>query len=235
MTKQFFQVPSTGTNDGLDIVFIGGPFDTSLADLLQERALFWSAEELAGLRISCGYSHPISTNGLWVRESIVYVPDTPDILIVKGEYNPLVRNSVQATQAHREGREVYLLSDDLDVLRERARADPRQARESGVYCLSRESVLREIPIGEFHAYGLTQFLFGDQARPYGEFLERYGIRNVPLVVGDADYTRDPKHDGKAFTRSLWARNLERQSGLNANDNHLHFDNGFIGGRISRTQ
>ncbi len=224
MTKEIITVPPTS---GFDIVLVQGLFDAGLAELATEDVNLWSAEKLAELRRLLGPQHQVSTRWSWLAENFNYLPDSEaDILIASRNCNPLLQNPAEATSTHRKNEEYFLPAEIVNALRERAQLDPDQARQSGVLRLLRSEVMAEIPIIALKDYKVTRFLFGEQAKPYGEFLQVNGITNVPFYVADKDYVQ--KQD-KAFGRALGIISLDGGSSLNGFNYVLHLGGGRVGG------
>lgn len=221
MSMEEIIVPPT---HGMRIVYETGPFDTSLETLARERESLWSAEQLAGLRVKLGAAHPVSTNGSWVSNGIVYLNDSSaDILIVNGTYNPFLKDPKTATQAHREGKEVYL---DVGQMLHFASDDVTKARQTGVFLLRRNQAKTSIRPEAFGDEAQTQFLLGSAAGEYGRFLTDQKINSVPFYLADADYARKQE---QSFGRALWVSNLDDRSGLSGNLNDLRIDLGRVGG------
>ncbi len=224
MTQEIISVPPTS---GFDIVLVQGPFDAGLVGLAKESVSLWDAEELAGLRALLGASHAVSTRWSWLAENFNYMNDADaDILIASGVYNPLLKDPASAVQAHSEGKEVFLADGIVRDLRERARTDPVEARASGVYRLQRKDVQSKVPVTELDSYGPTRFLFGDQAKPYGAFLEAAGITSVPFYVVNADHARKQE---SPFARAFAVSHLLYRSRLSGLKSGLHYDIGRVGG------
>jgi len=192
-----------------DIVYSSGPFDAAIAGLYEGGAEIWSAEKLAELRVQLGASHPVSRRESLLAENVNYMVDRDsDILVASGRYNPLLKDPKGATNAYRDGNEGFNLNQQvIHELRERATPDPDKARQTGVFLLTRKDAKDRIPTRVLHEEGITRFLFGEQAEPYGEFLQANRITEVPLYLVTIAYIQQKK---TAFARPL---SVDRLLGL----------------------
>ena len=194
------------TNDirprGTDSAYVVSPFDVGKKELESEKYRIISLEENAQLRINEGPNAYVSQNGNWTREGVLYMPDKR-ILLTKN--SPIMASSVEATQAHREGRDFYV-GDELDE----ALADSIALRGGN------------IPTKRFGEDARTRFMFGDGAEKYGDFLSEQGITEMPIYIGETG--SDP------FVRPVGLFSLGCRSGFGGGNGGLGTANRIRGVR-----
>lgn len=190
------------------------PFDLALAELQAAgyKAPI-SADLNARLRIEQGKDAYVSRNGNWTREGFIYVPGEDKVRLVKE--SPILASPVEATQAHREGKEFYL--------------DSIPQQEHGI---ARELVLirydqKPIPTNRFADEEITNFLFTTQAQAYGQFLKEVGIKQMPVwLVGKYHVSQQ----SKPFVRQCWFNGLDCDSGLDGDGGNFGYSNRLRGVR-----
>ena len=213
------------TGDVLEVESIDGPFDKGVSALHTLSLEISTTQEMARVRRFAGTHHDVCTNGSWMGENYNYFQNG-DILIASREHNPILKNPVGATDAHRQGKEFYLTDAVTAELRERANADVTKARESGVLLLTRDKVRDSYPVESLDNEVVPLFLLGDEAKPYAEFLKSCGIKEVPHYVVGADHAQ--KQD-KPFARALWFYDLYNRSVFSGNYNVLSNVSGRVRG------
>ncbi len=188
-------------------------FDTALVVLNKAGYAQTTTQQLAQARIALGSKHDVSQNGSYVQEGFLYMPKELDnILVVDGKHNPILKKPSEATNAHRNGKEFYV---EADKLRQLATAD---GKKNGVLLLPR-STIKNISVDALADHPLSNFSLNDSAKAYGKFLKDYGIKEVPILTVDKDYTQ--KQD-KPFARLLWLRSLNYDSDFYVYDRLLYF-------------
>lgn len=201
-------------------------FDKALAVLNKAGYIQTETKDLAQARIALGKQHDVSQYGSYNQEGFLYLPkDAKSILIVDGKHNPILKNPVEATNAHRNGKEFYV---EADKLRQLAKSNPNDAIKSGVLLLSRNDI-KNISVDKLAEHPLSNFLLRDTAKDYGKFLKDANISSVPIYVDDKDYTQ--KQD-KPFARLLWLWNLGDNSGFDGFSWDLHDGSRVRGVRAS---
>jgi hypothetical protein len=160
---------------------------------------FASAEEVARARIEQGSNAEISCTTGWTREGMIYIPKTREIYITKR--SPILKDPIRAWMSHSKGEEIT--SFDL----EEALADSVKVKDMIV------------PVDKFGEDETMVFLFGKNARNYGEFLRRNGIRKSSIRVEEYD-------ENKPFVRQVEFNNTHHREIISAYGQCLH-----SGGRV----
>ena len=155
-----------------------------------------SLAQNAQLRMQQGAGSPVSRNGNWTREGVLYVPKKGAFLT---RNSPIMQNAKEATQAHRKGRD-YLLTDE----------QVEQSLQDSVQLSG-----NEIPTNRFGENEITNYAFGDQAEAYGKFLREAGIKEMPVYL--ANVLDEP------FARQMWFGGLGGGSGLGGLSGDLYDD------------
>jgi hypothetical protein len=105
-----------------------------------------------------------------IRDAIIFCPRGPPVLV---KDSPLLANLAAAASAHDRSEEFYLTVIEIAavqaMLAEDAGKTVVQRRAMEVGTTDREA---HVVTGAFADHALTQFLFEDQARSYGEYLWR---------------------------------------------------------------
>ena len=216
----------------LEVYSHAGPFDKGIAALKAEGLELITARELAEARILGGSDHPVSREGLWVAEHPIYRNNKQaDVLVVDGAHSQLLKHPVEATDAHRDGKEFYIDQKVVGELREQATPDGKH----GVLLLPRQAIRKAIAVEALADDAYARFLFRDLAGQYGQFLKDAGIMEVSVYVVDAGHAREQK---QPFGRALWVYdlNLISRSGLDGDNLVLPLNDGRVRGvrRMSRS-
>lgn len=200
-TKYELKVDVRPTRIQSAIVF--APFDEGMKLLENEGYDIISLQENARLRMQQGKDAFISQNGNWVKEGVIYIPKKGNKLVRE---SPILYNSINATQAHREGKDFYPSKGYID-----------QVLSDSIDFPTKNS---EIPTNRFGENELTAWAFGDFAQAYGNFLKDSGIQSMPTWSVDQNYVNQ---QDKPFARQLWFDWLDGRSGLIGDNWYLHCD------------
>ena len=172
---------------GMYSAYVDAPFDKAKQALEKDGYSIISLEQNARLRMQEGKSR----NGNWTREAFLYNPETNLWYLTKK--SPIMDFPVEATNAHRKGREYFLTNEQV----QRALEDSVEVKD------------REIPTDRFGEDPLAVYAFGDSAQDYGLFLKDVNkdvnIKEMPIWLPDS---RE-----KPFARQLWFRYLDDWSVL----------------------
>jgi len=172
---------------GMYSAYVDASFDKAKQALEKDGYSIISLEQNARLRIQEGKSR----NGNWTREAFLYNPETNLWYLTKK--SPIMDFPVEATNAHRKGREYFLTNEQV----QRALEDSVEVKD------------REIPTDRFGEDPLAVYAFGDSAQDYGLFLKDVNkdvnIKEMPIWLPDS---RE-----KPFARQLWFRYLDDWSVL----------------------
>ncbi|MEK6872635.1 MAG: hypothetical protein AABW90_01320, partial [Nanoarchaeota archaeon] len=105
------------TSGELLSAYVEAPFDKGKEALEKEGYEIISLEENARLRMQVGYKSPVTINGNWVREAIIYVPNKGAFLTKR---SPIMENAKEATDCHRKGIEYFLTDEQVEKALENA-------------------------------------------------------------------------------------------------------------------
>ena len=178
---------------GMYSAYVDASFDKAKQALEKDGYSIISLEQNARLRMQEGKSR----NGNWTREAFLYNPETNLWYLTKK--SPIMDFPVEATNAHRKGREYFLTNEQV-----------QRALENSV-----EVKDREIPTDRFGEDPLAVYAFGDSAQDYGLFLkDEGGIKKMPIWLSDS---RE-----KPFARQLCFWDLVYWSDLDGDNRFLHF-------------
>lgn len=144
----------------IESAYAKAPFDEAKEVLEKMGYGIISSEETARLRIQEGIG-----SGDGVREAFIY-DNKRGIFLTKN--SPIMQNPREATQAHRRHIEYYLTDEQVEqVLR-----DSIKIPEG----------IKSIPTNRFGEDPITNYVFRNQADPYGQFLGEEGIRAIPIYL-----------------------------------------------------
>ena len=172
------------------------PFDKAKIELESNGYRIVSLSENARLRLNERINSEVSRNGNFVREGILYLPDKRRFLT---KNSPIIDYPEQATSCNRNNSEFYL-NDDMV---QKSLSD------------SIEIKLKEIPTNGFDEIDLSVYLFGENAKKYGDYLKNLGIKNLPIWLEE---TSD-----KPFARQVWFREIDFWSIIYNQGRNLHKD------------
>ncbi len=185
---------------GIESAVIYSPFDEAYESLTEKGYEIISLPQNAQLRIKEGADSPISKNGNWTREGVLYVPGEKPRLI---KNSPLLQWRTQAIEAYKNGEEF----------------SPTRWQDEQYLIGSIEfpQDYTEISIDKLDSEALTIYAFGgkDEARNYGEFLRNEKIMKVPIWVVPKEHVNSQKWP---FVRQMWFWYLDYRSGLDGSRN-----------------
>ena len=144
----------------IESAYVEDSFDVAKRLLEESGYSIVSSEETARLRIQEGID---SGNG--VREAFVY-DNKMGVFLTKN--SPIIQNPREATQAHRRHMEYYLTDEQVE-----------QALKNSIKI---PEGIKSIPTNRFGEDPITNYVFRNQADPYGQFLGEEGIRAIPIYL-----------------------------------------------------
>jgi hypothetical protein len=175
--------------------YVVAPFDQAFKELSAEGYKLISLQQNARLRIEQGKDAVVSRKGNWVREGAIYIPGASHVLFVRE--SPVLEMPEQATQAHRQGKEVYITSGQLV-----------KAEQSSIKIPYGQ---KNIPTERFKDEALPVWAFGDKAEDYGNFLREADIIKVNFLLickGFVDKQTGP------FSYQIWFEDIGSGFSLN---------------------
>ena len=173
---------------------IDAPFDEGKEALEQKDYSIISLEENAALRRQQGKESPVSKNGNWVREGVIYVQNKGTFLT---KSSPIMANPKEATACNRKGQWYYLTDKQVEESLEGSIMFPKE---------------RELPTDRLGEIELTSYAFGNEAKDYGLFLKDAGIKELSILLANIEET--------PFAVQLWFRGLGDRSELDGNGRGL---------------
>ena len=177
-----------------EVVYSQGNFANAKEALESEGYRVASAQDIAQARIEQGKDADVSRYGGWTKDGFLYLKNN-DIRLTKN--SPIMANAKEAVECHRNGREFYLTKEQLE-----------QAVEGSVQINE-----NSIPTNRFGENEITTYLFGEQAKAYGEFLnKKCKIENLSIYLANAEE--------KPFARQLWFGGIGNVSVLDGNGRYL---------------
>lgn len=184
-----------------------GPFDEGKEQLEGQGYKIISLEENAGLRMIFGMASEICKTGNWVKEGAIYLPDKRIFITKK---SPIITNSKDAANCHRELRDFYLTHEQVE-----------QALEDAVEVSNLMNGKLAIPTNRFSEEEITNYAFGKIAGEYGKFLENCSTYKLlkdniimPVWFGNSN--------NRPFARQGWFHRINgKQSDLCFDDKCLH--------------
>ena len=181
--------------DKMESGIVYAPFDQALDILQRNSADLISTAQNAQLRMQQWANSPVSQNGNRVREGVIYRPNENSRLV---RVSPIIASAKYATNAHRNRKEFYLTSLQI----EQALVDSIEFPVKNI----------EIPTKRFGEEALTTYVFGGekQAQLYGAFLAEAGIKAMPVWAVDKNHVNK---QSEPFARQLWFSRLVVGSSL----------------------
>jgi len=171
------------------VYLIERPFDESLNALKEQNAKIVSGRDLAYARITQGAKDHVSTYGSYIKQGFLYVPKKGLSLVAE---SPILASSEKATNCHRNGKEFYPTSKQVEKALAKSVKVPYD--------------LTAVPTNRFGENEVTVFLFEDLAEKYGGFLrEHCRINEMPvykLSKSDVDSQKKP------FARQAWLHRVD---------------------------
>jgi len=209
--------------DGLGTLYLcnDSAFDSASKAVLTTADSLITLRNLAYARIQEGKDSSVSTNGSYVKEGSLFVPKAANKRIWLRESLVLAHPS-DAVASHKRGDE-YVLPEGFNV-----DAHLEQVGKDNYFILTNTD---SVPTNRFGEDERTVWLFGDQAKAYGEFLgsEPKKIENVNIWM----YTGNDKHiDSQKgpFANQLWLHWLGDNSDVDGNNWGLNNSNSVRGVR-----
>ena len=200
--------------EGLGIIHrVAKPFDEALKTIKSAKANLISVRDLVYARIQEGSNSSLCTNGSYIKEGVVYIPDKS--LLVRN--SPLLNQKLakKATDCHRNGNEFDINNKLVDKYREQAEADKNKSPEKRrVLSLNKRGNFK-IPTNRFKDDELTLWLFKDQAENYGNLLEENSINEMPAYLTG--------NNKEKFANQLWLSRLSIKSELYGSSRGLSYD------------
>ena len=164
--------------------YIETSFDEGKSKLEKAKYGIISFRKNARLRLQEGKYSFISQNGNWVKEGFLYLPNTEKFLTKK------------AIQVHGTGEEIYLTDEQVE-----------QALSDSLKLPNNNFSVPTNSFGDKDDTGLTNYIFGDFAEEYGDFLcKKVGIKEMPIEMAD-------NCEDKRFIRQAWFGRLFSESKL----------------------
>jgi len=178
------------------ILYVEAPFDKALEAIESKGGKIITAKQFADARMQYDTNNSLSTNGSYIKEGNLFVPNNKHKRILLR--NSLVlKNPAEATQAHREGKE-YAIPGTVDSVLGKLK--------DGKDYLVLDS-LDAVPTDRFGEDERMKFLFGESAQDYGLWLKDKG--NVSKT-GFYNFRDDSYIDkqGGLFAGQLWLHRLD---------------------------
>ena len=182
MVKKIQDIMPTGVESHVWV----GAYDEAKAEMEKEGFSEIVLAENARLRIQQGKDTYVSQNGNWVKEDAIYIPNKGKFLT---KVSHISANAKEATNCHRNGGDFYLTNKQVE-----------QALSDSV-----ELSVKSVPTNRFADDRITIYAFGEDAEKYGEFLNKAGIKEMPI------YTTELRD--KPFARKVWFWAFGGGSGL----------------------
>jgi hypothetical protein len=184
-----------------EVGYVSAPFGQALEIIKRCKGEVISSSFLAYARMSRPICHSFSQVGCYTSEGVVYVP---------GERPCLVRESpllalyigLSATKSHETGREYHVWDKFVSWVPEQIERDAKlDPKERKIIRLDQKANFNvPIPTQRFADDEITCFLFEDQAKDWGNYLNSIGIKEMPIwLVPQERVDREPK----PFVRQLW--------------------------------
>ena len=184
-----------------------GPFDKAKKHLEEDSFRIISLRENALLRILEGPASPVSQNGNFTKEAVLYFPRRGNYLV---KNSPILEFPQQATQAHRKGEEFYITEEQSEEYLQNSVKFPKESLYDDI----------SISLDELGDKELTVFAFGGEknAKEYGKFLRYIGAKDWITVWTISKEFFDKKE--KSFARQLWFGPINSHSRLDGARSYL---------------
>ncbi len=189
------------------IVKAEGPLDVCLSQIKSAKAVPVSGEQLAVARVYNGEESEICRKGCWLVGYDEIRLNNGDLLMTLPKQSVILENPRKAVATHRTGNCIYLTQKQLEARMERASTDLTKAREGGVLRIPKNKMASKIPTNKYGEIIETQFVYGAEAKTYGDFLYQKKIESSENYVGDTD-------SKGAVACGLWVHYLDSTSSLN---------------------
>jgi hypothetical protein len=208
----------------LEMLFVEKPFDPALADIKSAGGQLATAQQVAQARRVADFKSSAWQRGSWTAANLVYAPGEDFVIWTLPSYSPIPKHPIEATEAHRAGKEYLIVEKEISELLEKAKS----GKEQSVYVDKRTENF-EIPVSKLHKDNLTKFLFKEDAQPYAGRLEEDGIENVPVWLVDSNHVKEQK---APFARALWLHGVSSWSGLDGVSRLLNYGGRARGVRVA---
>jgi hypothetical protein len=191
------------------------PFDQDLVAIKAAGGQLAIPQQVVQARRVADFKSSAWQRGSWIAANLVYAPGEDFVIWTLPSYSPIPKHPIEATEAHRAGKEYLIVEKEISELLEKAKS----GKEQSVYVDKRTENF-EIPVSKLHKDNLTKFLFKEDAQPYAGRLEEDGIENVPVWLVDSNHVKEQK---APFARALWLRGVDVRSGLGGDYGDLSYD------------
>ena len=185
------------------VLYVEAPFDQALAAIDSKDGVIITAKQLADARMQFDRNHSLSTNGSYIREGNLFVPNSEHRRVLLR--NSLIfGNPAEAVKAHRSGNEYNIPGTVDSVL--------GKLKEGKDYIFLDK--LDAVPTDRFGEDGRMVFLFGKSAQDYGLWLNNDG-KGVK-ETGFYNFRNDSHIDKQSgmFADQLWLHWLVSGSDVN---------------------
>jgi len=177
------------------ILYVEAPFDKALEAIESKGGKIITAKQLADARMQYDADNSLSTNGSYIKEGNLFVPNNKHKRILLR--NSLVlKNPTEATEAHRNGKE-YAIPGTVDSIL-------GKLKEGKDYIVL--DSLDAVPTDRFGEDERMKFLFGESAQDYGLWLKDKGNVSKTGFYNFRDDSYIDKQEG-LFAGQLWLRGL----------------------------
>lgn len=184
------------------------PFDKGKIEIEMKGYHIPSLEENAKLRIQGKNFSLVSCIGNWVKENFLYISKEERYMTKI----PLSEQEAKyATRAHEKGDEFYLIPERANSFLKGAFKLP-----------NKDFSIPTTQFGDRDDTGLTNYIFGDTAEDYGDFLNDSGIKIMPVLVGG-----NSSWDNYSI-RKVYFNNLDNYSEIECTERNLYYDQDLLG-------
>lgn len=175
---------------GMSSSYTEASFDKGKEELEKEGYQIISFEQNARLRMQEGKDSYVSQNGNWVREGFLYIPHKGKFLT---KTSPIMIYPIEDIRANKDGKGFYLTNEQAEVaLRDSLKLSNKDF---------------SIPTNRFGEDKIINYIFGNSAQEYGNFLKDAGITEMPVggIVNNLE--------NKPSVRQAWFIGLGSESKL----------------------
>jgi hypothetical protein len=162
-----------------EVFYVDAPFDVSLEELRSAGAEPIYAKQLAYARAKVQFDHSLNKIGSYVREGMLIVPAEKKTILIR--YSPLLvqKMAKYAVYAHGERKNFSAIKKEFDKYQDLANSNSPL-----VYILKNKT---PIPTNRFDD-DRAVWLFGENAKPFGDYLQENGIPEMPIDIEDDEDT-----------------------------------------------
>ena len=170
-----------------DVKYIIAPFDVIVGTFEKNALSLFSAAQFAQKRIESGIDSHLFANGSFVKEGVLYVPNSNHkINLVRKSF--VLANPKDAVAVHKRNKEFFV--DEAAAL------EYLEANKRNVLVLNDLSPIPTIRFGEDER---TVWLFGKSAQEYGKVLSEK-VKKMTFRFDNANYI---DKQGKPYADQLW--------------------------------